>query len=261
MELWCRSPLNYIQSSTSMKMLEGGIKGRDRKNTTIKAIFLPCDFTRALGRHPAPELEPCLSELAPQRLLLKLKFSAGCTICSVKDAITYGLQKTQYKDVREHQRKVIEGYCSGKDVFLSAPTGSGKSLTFEVAVYVFNYLERGERLETVAQADSDMFHGQDPYSCKKVGEMSAIGHHNNHHSYIAARPDVHMLQLRGRGMSTLKRDKVDIVATHIVRSLVNGADMLNNEEDDQEEATDTGEKSDTDQDYDESDNESDVGND
>ena len=66
---------------------------------------------------------------------------------SVKDAIAYGLQKAQYKDVREHQRKVIEGYCSGKDVFLSAPTGSGKSLTFEVAPYVFNYLEHGERLE------------------------------------------------------------------------------------------------------------------
>ena len=66
---------------------------------------------------------------------------------SVKDAIAYGLRKAQYKDVREHQRKVIEGYCSGKDVFLSAPTGSGKSLTFEVAPYVFDYLEHGERLE------------------------------------------------------------------------------------------------------------------
>ena len=84
--------------------------------------------------------------------------------------------------------------------------------------------------------------------------------------------------------STLKRDKVDIVAAHIVRSLVNGADMLNDEEDnvedeesddeyendvleeigeesDQEEATDTGKKSDTDQDYDKSDNESNIGND
>ena len=49
---------------------------------------------------------------------------------SVKDAIAYGLQEAQYKDVREHQGKVIKGYCSGKDVFLSAPTGSGKSLTF-----------------------------------------------------------------------------------------------------------------------------------
>ena len=85
--------------------------------------------------------------------------------------------------------------------------------------------------------------------------------------------------------STLTRDKVDIVVAHITRSLVNGTDMLNDEEDDvvdeesdgeyennvvleeigeesdQEEATDTGEKSDTDKDYDESDNESDVGND
>ena len=85
--------------------------------------------------------------------------------------------------------------------------------------------------------------------------------------------------------TTLKRDKIDIVAAHIARSLVNGADTLNDkegdvedeescdeyendvvleeigEENDQEEATDTGEKSDTDQDYDESDNESDVGDD
>ena len=30
---------------------------------------------------------------------------------SVKDAIAYGLRNAQYKDVREHQRKVIEGYC------------------------------------------------------------------------------------------------------------------------------------------------------
>ena len=85
--------------------------------------------------------------------------------------------------------------------------------------------------------------------------------------------------------ATLKRDKIDIVAAHIARSLVNGADMLSDEEDDvedeesddeyendvvleeigeesyQEEATDTGEKSDTDQDDDESDNESDPAND
>ena len=59
------------------------------------------------------------------------------------------MRKAQYKDVRirEHQSKVIEDYCSGKDVFLSAPTGSGKSLTFEVAPYAFDYLEHGERLE------------------------------------------------------------------------------------------------------------------
>ena len=30
---------------------------------------------------------------------------------SVKDAIAYGLRNAQYKDVLEHQRKVIEEYC------------------------------------------------------------------------------------------------------------------------------------------------------
>ena len=64
---------------------------------------------------------------------------------SIKDAIAYGWRKANYKEVREHQRKAIEGYCSGRDVFLSAPTGSGKSLTFEVALFIFDFLEHGEQ--------------------------------------------------------------------------------------------------------------------
>ena len=56
-------------------------------------------------------------------------------------------EKHSTKDVREHQTKVIEGYCSEKDVFLLVPTGSRKSLTFEVAPYVFDYLEHGKRME------------------------------------------------------------------------------------------------------------------
>ena len=34
----------------------------------------------------------------------------------------------------------IEAYLSGKDVFVSAPTGAGKSLTFELAPYTFDHL-------------------------------------------------------------------------------------------------------------------------
>ena len=44
-------------------------------------------------------------------------------------AIAYGLQKVKYRDIREHQGKVIESYCCGKDVFLSAPTGSALSIS------------------------------------------------------------------------------------------------------------------------------------
>ena len=64
---------------------------------------------------------------------------------SIKDAIAYGWRKANYKEVREHQRKAIEGYFSGRDVFLSAPTGSGKSLTCEVAPFIFDFLEHGEQ--------------------------------------------------------------------------------------------------------------------
>ena len=69
---------------------------------------------------------------------------------SFNDAILYGLQKAKYRDVHEHQRKVIESYCCGKDVFLSAPTGSGKSFTFEVAPFAFDFLHHGERQEVLS---------------------------------------------------------------------------------------------------------------
>ena len=54
----------------------------------------------------------------------------------MKDA----LEATGYYELRDYQRKTIEAYLSGKDVFVSAPTGAGKSLTFELATYTFDRL-------------------------------------------------------------------------------------------------------------------------
>ena len=54
----------------------------------------------------------------------------------MKDA----LETTGYSKLRDYQRKTIEAYLSGKDVFVSAPTGAGKSLTFELAPYTFDHL-------------------------------------------------------------------------------------------------------------------------
>ena len=65
---------------------------------------------------------------------------------SVKDAVTYGLRKAQHKDVREHQRKVIEGYCGGKDISFGA-NRIRKKLDFWSCSLCFDYLEHGERLE------------------------------------------------------------------------------------------------------------------
>ena len=41
--------------------------------------------------------------------------------------------------MRDYQRKLVESYIEGKDVFVCAPTGSGKSLTYEVAPHCFDF--------------------------------------------------------------------------------------------------------------------------
>ena len=52
--------------------------------------------------------------------------------------LEYGLVKAGYKEARINQRKVIECYTARRDVFFVSPTGSGKSLTFEVAPFVLD---------------------------------------------------------------------------------------------------------------------------
>ena len=59
---------------------------------------------------------------------------------SIAKAMKDALDATGYSELRDYQRKTIEAYLSGKDVFVSAPTGAGKSLTFELAPYTFDHL-------------------------------------------------------------------------------------------------------------------------
>ena len=55
--------------------------------------------------------------------------------------INYALSMVnkQGVELKEFQRKVINAYASGKDCFCVAPTGSGKSLTFVLAPFIFDY--------------------------------------------------------------------------------------------------------------------------
>ena len=50
------------------------------------------------------------------------------------------LERLGYSHLRPNQKQVIENYISGKDVLFCSPTGSGKSLTFEVAPYIYKGL-------------------------------------------------------------------------------------------------------------------------
>ena len=60
-------------------------------------------------------------------------------------AIEFGLNKLGFKSVRENQRKVIEAYLAGRDVLMIAPTGSGKSLTFQISPYVIDNFKHGDQ--------------------------------------------------------------------------------------------------------------------
>ena len=59
---------------------------------------------------------------------------------SIAKAMKDALEATGYSESRDYQRKTMEAYLSGRNVFVSAPTGAGKSLTFELAPYTFNRL-------------------------------------------------------------------------------------------------------------------------
>ena len=69
----------------------------------------------------------------------------------MEDAILYGLEKLNLAELGPNQRNVIEEYASGKDVvfFFCSPTGSGKSLTFEIAPFVLSYLKDKTPLPSV----------------------------------------------------------------------------------------------------------------
>ncbi|VDI17913.1 Hypothetical predicted protein [Mytilus galloprovincialis] len=62
----------------------------------------------------------------------------------ISAAIDFGLQKLSFTEIKINQRKVVESFLAGKYVLFCSPTGSGKSLTFEIAPFVFKYLQKND---------------------------------------------------------------------------------------------------------------------
>ena len=59
----------------------------------------------------------------------------------VEEALSEALQKLGYASFRSmHQRKAIESFVQGNDVFVCLPTGSGKSLCYCILPAVFDHL-------------------------------------------------------------------------------------------------------------------------
>ena len=59
---------------------------------------------------------------------------------NIESSILYGLSKLQYEGIKPDQKTIVENYLKGKDAFFCSPTGSGKSLKFEIAPFAFEYL-------------------------------------------------------------------------------------------------------------------------
>ena len=63
---------------------------------------------------------------------------------SIEEGIQHGLDKMGYQSLRDGQQEVIEAYLKGNDVFFCSPTGSGKSLCYEIAPYIFDFVLFGK---------------------------------------------------------------------------------------------------------------------
>ena len=61
------------------------------------------------------------------------------TISSVSGAITLSPTKLSV-ELKEKQREALLRFCLGRDVFVSLPTGYGKSMIFGLLPMVFNIL-------------------------------------------------------------------------------------------------------------------------
>ena len=55
-------------------------------------------------------------------------------------AIEYGLQRNGYTELRPNQEEILKQVLNGRDILFCSPTGSGKSLIFEVAPFAFHFL-------------------------------------------------------------------------------------------------------------------------
>ena len=58
----------------------------------------------------------------------------------IKAAIDHGLEKNGFSTLKPNQGEIIKAYLSGYDVLFCSPTGSGKSLSFEIAPFAYENL-------------------------------------------------------------------------------------------------------------------------
>ena len=59
---------------------------------------------------------------------------------SVEGAISYGTKRLSIEQLNGKQREAVVSFVEGKDVFVSLPTGFGKSICFQILPFVLDYM-------------------------------------------------------------------------------------------------------------------------
>ena len=66
--------------------------------------------------------------------------SSSSRSATLGEAILSAARKLGYSDLRQKQREAVTEFVAGKDVFVSLPTGSGKSLCFFILPLLYDIL-------------------------------------------------------------------------------------------------------------------------
>jgi len=71
---------------------------------------------------------------------------------AIDDAVAAATREMGYSKLRANQEAVVRHFMSGRDVFVSLPTGSGKSLCYCILPRVFDKLRKIETCESRSMA-------------------------------------------------------------------------------------------------------------
>ena len=89
------------------------------------------------------------------------RWSGGPVVLVLVHAAT---KATECSELSDYQGNTIQEYLSCRDVFVSAPAGAGKSLTFELAPYAFDCL-LGEDCKAIVL----VFNGSTDFTPERFG--------------------------------------------------------------------------------------------
>ena len=62
-------------------------------------------------------------------------------VVDLDSAIDSSIRKLGYEKLKEHQRRVVQAFTEGNDVFAVLPTGYGKSLCYFCLPYLYDILD------------------------------------------------------------------------------------------------------------------------